>query len=498
MGLKAYSLRRGGHVTLPDVKTTATVSLVLLLVAQLGAQQPAKPSAPAAATAAIPIEFQVFKGDFNEMKKRRVIRAGVAYNRTHYFIDKGVQRGLTYESLKLFEDQINAGVKSAQQKVHVVFVPMSRDEMPAALLGGRVDLLAANVTITPERRKVADFSDPIRSDVSEIVVSGPGAAPIATKADLAGKEVFVRKDSIYHENLVALNSRLKAQGLAEVKFKFAPGTLEDDDILEMVNAGIVKYTVVDNFLAEFWAQVFKGLTLHPNIALTTNGEIAVAMRPNSPELKAAVNTFIKKNGAGSMYGNMLMKRYLSNTKFVKNSSSEAEMKRFQQIIEFFRKYGGQYKVDFLLMAAQGFQESGLDQNVKSPVGAIGVMQVMPATGKDLKVGDITQVENNINAGVKYMRFMMDTYYKDDPMDDLNKGLMTFASYNAGPNRIRTLRAETAKRGLDPNKWFNNVEQVVSEKIGRETVTYVANIYKYYVAYTLAMETMQERKAAKGQ
>jgi membrane-bound lytic murein transglycosylase MltF len=480
------------------VKSTAIGLLVLLLAVQPHAQQPAKPAAPGAATTTIPVTGQIFKGDFNEMKKRRAIRAGVAYNRTHYFIDKGVQRGLSYEALKLFEDYINTGVKSAQEKVHVIFVPMSRDEMAPALLEGRVDLLAANVTVTPERRKIADFSDPVRSDVSEIVVSGPGAAPIATKADLGGKEVFVRKDSIYHENLVSLNSRLKAQGLAEVKFKFAPATLEDDDILEMVNAGIVKYTVVDNFLAEFWAQVFKGITLHPNIALTTNGEIAVAMRPNSPELKAVANAFIKKIGAGSMNGNMLTKRYLSSTKFVKNSSSEAELKRFQQIVEFFRKYGGQYKVDFLLMAAQGFQESGLDQNVKSPVGAIGVMQVMPATGKELAVGDITQVEANINAGVKYMRFMMDTYYKDDPMDDLNKGLMTFASYNAGPNRIRTLRAETKKRGLNPNLWFNNVEQVVSEKIGRETVTYVANIYKYYVAYTLALETMQERKAAKGQ
>jgi membrane-bound lytic murein transglycosylase MltF len=481
------------------VKPIVIVPLALLFSVNLVAQQPPSPAKPAAAPAAtaIPVPGTIFKGDLNEMKKRRVIRAGVPYNRTHYFIDKGVQRGLAYESLKLFEDQLNTGIKSPRDKINMVFVPMSRDEMAPALLEGRVDLIAANVTITPERRKIVDFSDPVRTDVSEIVVSGPGAAPIATKADLGGKEVLVRKDSIYHEHLIALNGRLKTQGLPEVKLKLAPMTLEDDDILEMVNAGVATYTVVDNFLAEFWVQVFKGLTMHPNIALTTNGEIAVAMRPNSPELKAAANAFIKKAGEGTMYGNMLLKRYLSNTKFAKNSTSDAEIKRFQQIVAFFQKYGGQYKVDYLLMAAQGFQESGLNQSVKSPVGAIGVMQVMPATGKELAVGDITQVENNINAGVKYMRFMMDEYFKDDPMDDLNKGLMTFASYNAGPNRIRTLRAETKKRGLDPNKWFNNVEQVVSEKIGRETVTYVANIYKYYVAYTLAVETMNERRAAKG-
>ncbi len=148
------------------------------------------------------------------------------------------------------------------------------------------------------------------------------------------------------------------------------------------------------------------------------------------------------------------------------------------------------------MAAQGYQESTLDQGVKSPVGAIGVMQVMPATGKELNVGDIAQTEANIHAGVKYMRFMVDRYYADEPMDNLNKALMTFASYNAGPGRVRQLRREAAQRGLDPNVWFGNVERVASERIGRETVTYVANIYKYYITYRLLTEQQARRAAAK--
>ena len=148
------------------------------------------------------------------------------------------------------------------------------------------------------------------------------------------------------------------------------------------------------------------------------------------------------------------------------------------------------------MAAQGYQESTLDQKVKSPVGAIGVMQVMPQTGKTLNVGDINEIDANIHAGVKYMRFMVDQYFKDEPMDNLNKALMTFASYNAGPGRVRQLRAETAKRGLDPNVWFGNVERVASERIGRETVTYVSNIFKYYVTYKLMTAQRDRREAAK--
>ena len=150
------------------------------------------------------------------------------------------------------------------------------------------------------------------------------------------------------------------------------------------------------------------------------------------------------------------------------------------------------------MAAQGYQESTLDQRVKSPVGAIGVMQIMPATGKELNVGDITELDANIHAGVKYMRFMMDQYFKDDPMDNVNKTLMTFASYNAGPGRIRQLRREAEKQGLDPNVWIGNVERVASARIGRETVTYVSNIYKYYVAYRLVMAHLERRDAAKAQ
>jgi membrane-bound lytic murein transglycosylase MltF len=181
---------------------------------------------------------------------------------------------------------------------------------------------------------------------------------------------------------------------------------------------------------------------------------------------------------------------------VKNAATDAERKKFEAVVELFRKYSDQYKVDFLLMAAQGYQESQLNQDAKSRVGAIGIMQIMPATGKELNVGDIAQMEPNIHGGVKYVRGLIDTYFKDEPMDSLNKGLFAFAAYNAGPGRVRQLRKEAEKRGLDPNVWFGNVEQIASERIGRETVTYVANIYKYYIAYRLVAEEAARKAAAK--
>jgi len=209
-----------------------------------------------------------------------------------------------------------------------------------------------------------------------------------------------------------------------------------------------------------------------------------------------VDPFTKTHGQGTLFGNTVLRRYVGSTQFVKNAASDEEVKKFQQVLELFRRYGSQYDMDYLLMAAQGYQESRLDQGAKSHVGALGVMQVMPSTGKELKVGDVSQLEPNIHAGVKYIRFMIDQHFAKEPMDQLNKGLFAFAAYNAGPARVQQLRKEAASRGLNPNIWFNNVEVVAADRIGAETVTYVSNIFKYYIAYKLLTEQAEERRKAR--
>ena len=416
------------------------------------------------------------------MVKRRLIRVGAPFNRTFYFIDKGVQRGLSYEYDTL--------------KIHVVLIPMSRDVLLSSLQNGKLDMSVAQLTVTPERQKIVDFSNPTRQNVDEIVVTGPGSPAINSLDDMAGQDVFVRKTSSYYESLQALNGKLQAQGKPPMDIHEASESLEDDDLLEMVNAGLIPVTVVDNYLADYWKKVFTDLNVHSSLTLRTGGNLAVAIRKNSPKLKAEIDGFIGKNGLDSAIGRVLNQRYLESTKYAKNAASEAERKKFLAMVQLFQKYGDKYEFDYLLMAAQGYQESRLDQNAKSRVGAVGIMQLMPGTGREQKVGDIRQLEPNIHAGVKYMRFVRDEYFKDEPMDDLNKALFTFASYNAGPGRIRQLRRETEKRGLNPNVWFGNVERVASERIGRETVTYVSNIYKYYVAYRLINEERNRRNAAK--
>jgi len=462
------------------------------------AQNPEKPSAskaPGGLTLPNVADIK-WTGDLDGMVKRRIIRVLVPYSKTLYFVERGIQRGLVYDSFRMFENDLNKKLRAKHIKTHVLFVPVGRDDIIPALLEGRGDIAAANLTITPERLKQVDFSDPSARNVSEIVVTGPGADPIKSVEELSGREIFLRKSSSFYESLQKLNAEFKKAGKVPVKVRLAPENLETEDILEMVNAGLIQATIADNHIAEFWKKVLPKIVFYPDAAINTGGMIGWMIRKNSPLLKAELNAMLARYPKGSSVRNQLLQKYLKSTKFVKNATSKGEMVKFERTVDFFRKYGDKYELDYLLMMAQGYQESRLDHNVKSPVGAIGIMQVMPATGKALNVGDITQLEPNIHAGVKYIRLMMKQYYENEPMDSLNKGLFAFAAYNAGPGRISQLRRQAAKRGLDPNKWFNNVEVIAAEKIGRETVQYVSNIYKYYLAYTMIMEQSEKREKAK--
>jgi membrane-bound lytic murein transglycosylase MltF len=431
-------------------------------------------------------------GDLDGMIQRRQIRVLTAYSKTNYFIDKGTQRGLVYDSFRLFEDDLNKKLKNKNLRVEVFILPVAHDELIPALLAGRGDIVAAGTMITDPRKEQVDFSNPTRTGVSTIVVTGPGAPPVARIEDLAGKEIYLRSSMVSPQGVGRFNAELAKKGLPPVKLRPAPEVLADEDILEMVNAGLVKTTIAFDYIAEFWQKVFPKLVLNLDAAVKTEGQIAMMFRKNSPQLKAELNAFLARYPEGSMKRNVLLQKYLENVRYAKEATSQVGRARIESTVAIFRKYGEEYSLDYLLMMAQGYQESQLDQNAKSQVGAIGVMQVMPATGAEQKVGDITRIEPNIHAGVKYIRFMMDQYYANEPMDKLNKGLFTFASYNAGPGRISQLRQRAAKRGLDPNKWFNNVEVVAAESIGRETVQYVANIYKYYLAYQMYMEGHEQR------
>ena len=423
------------------------------------------------------------------MLERRVIRALVPPSRTDYWIDRGRQTGSQYELLVEFEKELNRRYQKGSKhvRVHVGFIPTPPDRLIQALLSGEGDLAAGILTITPERLERVDFADPFFRGVAEIVVTGPASPPLATLDDLTGKQVFVRTSSSYWTHLEGLNQRIVGSGKPPIDLKPAPEDLLDEDLLEMLNAGLLGVIVVDRYVAMQWAKVFKHIRPRDDLRVHEGGEIAWMIRKDTPLLKAEISRFARKYGQGSEFGNILAHRYGRSGQFVRSASSPHERKKFEKMVGIFRKYAARHDLDPLLMMAQGYQESRLEQNARSAVGAIGVMQLMPATAKEMKVGDVTELEANIQAGVKYIRFLQDRYFERMPMRAVDKTLFTFAAYNAGPARVSRLRSLAEKRGLDPDVWLKNVEIVAAEQIGAETVTYVANIYKYYVAYKLMDE-----------
>jgi membrane-bound lytic murein transglycosylase MltF len=497
----------GGRVFLGGLGRFA---VALPIVAAIGlAPAPARAQAPDTPLELIPNECEresldciaAWTGDLDGMIERRMIRVLTVPNRTNYFVDRGQQRGITYEIFKALEDELNKTLKLGARKLHVVFVPVRRDRLIPGLVEGLGDVAASNLTITEARAELIDFTDPFFTGVKEVLVTGPASEPIAAIEELAGREVVVRKSSSYYESLTALNERFAAEGKTPMTLTLAAEELEDEDLMEMVGAGIYPAIVVDDHKAKLWAEVLGNLTIHEDIALREGGSIAWAIRKDSPKLMAELNAFAKTHKKGTEFGNIMLKRYFKNTKYLKNNVDEAELKKFREVIELLKKYAADYEFDWLLIAAQAYQESGIDQSVKSPVGAVGVMQVLPTTAEAEPIGlkDVeTDIDSNVHAGVKYLRFMINQYFDDPAISPVNRMLLAFAGYNAGPNRIDRLRKKAAEQGLDPNVWFGNVELVVAEQVGRETTQYVGNINKYYLAYRRLLDQAAAKETAKSE
>ena len=421
------------------------------------------------------------------------------YSRTLYYNDNGRERGTSADFVRDFEAWINKKYarRLGNRPITVVLRPTTRDQLLTSVADGYADMAVGNLTITGDRQKVLDFLPAGgMPPVAEIVVTGPKSPRIDRVDDLAGQLVHVRKASSYYESLVALNGKLGQAGKEPVRFALVPDALEDEDLMEMVNAGLVRIIVVDDWKARIWKQALPKIKLNEGAALRKGGTIGWGIRKHSPKLAEALKdfhvNFVNKQG---LYAQRLKSQF-ARVGQMGDPAAARERKRFEETIGLFRKYGARYGFDPLMLAAMGYQESQLDQNARSHTGAIGIMQLMPATGKSLKVGDIRVAENNVHAGAKYMDELMEKHLVDAHFDEVNRSLFAFACYNAGPGTIGRMRDEARKRGLDPDKWFNNVELVTAEKTGLQTPTYVRNIYKYYVAYKLMTEVEAEQVKAR--
>jgi membrane-bound lytic murein transglycosylase MltF len=431
------------------------------------------------------------------MFERRYIRVVVPFSRTPYFNDRGRERSFTADNVCAFERHLNRkyAKKLGKRPITVLVGTQTRDKMLQYVVDGRADIAVGNITVTETRRKLVDFVVPSHPHrFTEIVLTGPGVAPLASADELAGRTVHVRKSSSYYESLMTLNQRLKKLGKRPVKLVLVPDALEDEDMMEMLNAGLLEAMVCDDWKAAIWKQMLPKITLNKEAVVREGGVVGWAIRKNNPKLAAELKDLLKFVKPGVLA--VSFKQYYRRIKQIHNNAKGSDRKRFENTIKLFEKYGARYGFDPLLLAAQGYQESRLRQEARNPGGAIGIMQIMPKTGASLGVGDITRTEPNIHGGVKYLDRLMKRYFPDAEFDEQNRTLFAFAAYNGGPGRIAQMEKLAAKRGLDPHRWFNNVEIVTAERVGMEPTTYVHNIYKYYVAYRYIEEVRGRRQKAR--
>lgn len=454
------------------------LTLLTLLVMQTGLASFAQTE-----NALLDRAFQPQFEDLPALRKDRLIRVLVCYSQTNFFINKGRQRGFEYEMISPFADRLNEGITREDHKVQLVFIPVAFDQLLPMLNRGLGEIAAAGLTITEERRREIDFTDPYLHGVDEIVVASSNAPKLQTLDSLSGKEVHVSAVSSYQSHLEEQNARFRERGLQEIKISHLDPKLETEDYLELVSSGIIDYTIADSYVAKLWGEVLTSIQLYSAIKIDEGNEISWAVRKDAPLLREELNRFVKSTKKGTLLGNIFFKRHYENTDWIKNPLTSGEQSKLDRYTSYFKKNADDYGLDWLRLAAQAYQESKLDQGTRSSAGAIGLMQLLPSTAAEMNL-DPSDAEQNIQAGARYMAKLIKRFESNANMDAATKVDFALASYNAGPTRVTQWRKKAATQGLNPDLWFDNVEYVAY----RETVRYVGNIDKYYIAYRMSQKS----------
>ncbi|MEJ2298391.1 MAG: lytic transglycosylase F [Woeseiaceae bacterium] len=298
-----------------------------------------------------------WKGDLDGMVERSVVRVFVPYGGYQFYYVRGRPRGAMVELMQRFERFLNDKVGRRHIRVNVFLMPVSRDRVLTGLTEGVADLAVGDLTVTADREERYAFTRPLLRDINEVVITGPSSPPLETLEDLSGKEVYVRRSSSYFEHLEQLSSALVEKGLAPIDIEPADELLEAEDILEMLAAGSISLTVFDDYKARFWADVFPKITVRDDLIVNEGGSIAWAHRPDSPELAAVLDEFLEEYGRGTLVGNDTFNRYLADAGSIRCQSSLSSLDKYADIIAAFKRYGERYDFDWLMLAAQGYQES---------------------------------------------------------------------------------------------------------------------------------------------
>ncbi len=431
--------------------------------------------------------------DFDRIRERGTIRILVPYSRTFFHIDHGRQRGVTHEVGIAFERWLNTRYSRQGKNLrwHVMFIPVSRDQLLPSLVRGVGDIAAGGLVEGDRARfseQVVTASASFRA--APVLVSGPAGEPIASLDGLSGKEVAVPALNSDFWELVALSRGFSERGLAPIRLVPLAEGIEPEELLALVNAGRLAAAVVDRRVARAWQPTLGRIAIQENVDFDWGGRYAWAARQSNPELRRVLAEFFTEHQRAPRMKQAFDGDDGEARQFLRESVSAEELRNFRRLNRAFIASARRYDLDPLMLMAQAFHESQFDQRARSNRGAVGVMQVLPSTAADPNVrvsGVRSSAEQNVEAASKYLRFLADTYLDDPALTPDNRMFMLLAAYNAGPGNLQKVRRMARENGLDPDRWFGHVEQMAARALGRETLDYVNNVYKYYVAYSFARD-----------
>lgn len=441
-------------------------------------------------------ETRPFKGDLPGIRERELLRVLVTPGRSDFFAAEGRLRGFEYELFRELSEELERERRPGTPPMQIAFVPMPAEDLIPALLAGHGDVIASSMTVTEARSAQVAFTAPYMTGVREVLVSHAGSEAPASWEDLAGERVHVSAGTSFTPGLEARSAALVARGLEALEVVETGRGLDLEDMLELVHSGALRYTVCDRHLADHWADLLDGIRVHEDLHLNADAQIAWAVRPDAPELKALLDDFAARNRKGTLIGNVLFNRYYRSTRWIANPLRLAETERLTSILEPLQAQAEAFGFEWQLIAAQAYQESGLDPAARSRSGALGLMQLLPSTGADMGATDLLDPEQNLEAGCRYMAWLREHFVNDPDLDEDVRVDFCLAAYNAGPSRVRRWRQAAVERGLDPDRWFGSVELLALEDVGLQPVHYVGNISKYRTLYSMLLEGETRHTAAR--
>lgn len=416
--------------------------------------------------------------DLADIRRTGQLRVLVNQSRHSSGVIKDEVVGVEYIRLRAFVRYLNRG---GGESITLKLIPKPKDQLLGALQRGEGDLVAPGELLEARGLSGIVRSRAVQRAVPMVLVTRQGSRVYRRFDELSGRALVLASGSAARGELTRINQALLARGQAPIALEWVDASLAIEDVLELVHAGVYPATLVELPIAERWAKVLPRLRIDRSMQLGEARDANWFFRADAKTLQARADRFLAEYRPPADQDAAFLRHYRRLSK-VQYPLDRLGRQRLEKVRPTLQHHAQNLEFDWLDLAAIAFKESTLNPSAVSPAGAIGLMQVIPATARGMGVGDPRNLDSNVLASARYLSSLRRDHFASPRLNERERMAFMLAAYNMGPQRVQTLRAEARRRGLNPDQWFFQVERVALEQMGLSGASYVSSINKYYVAY----------------